>query len=141
MQTSAHSVWPQAQTGNGKKENRTLQRRSSHLQIKIIITCIYRPENIEHKLTKLQNKQTFQPDTQVSLSREMKEKAIKLPGKVVTMHSSPSGKRSENAGIHSFFLDYIHRFIKQGKTSAKGRISLVNCGELDQQVFPSENSV
>ena len=39
------------------------------------------------------------PETQVSLSRKMKENAIKLLGKVVLMRSSPSGKRSENAGI------------------------------------------
>ena len=59
MQTSAHSVWPQAQAGEGQEKNVTLQRRRSHLQIKIVITCIYRPEKKEHKLTKLQNKQTI----------------------------------------------------------------------------------
>ena len=60
MQTSAHSVWPQAPASEGQEENETLQRRRSHLQIKIVITCIYRPEKKkEHKLTKLQNKQTI----------------------------------------------------------------------------------
>ena len=35
----------------------------------------------------------------------MKENARKLLAKVVIMRSSPSGKRSENAGIHAFFQD------------------------------------
>ena len=44
--------------GNRKeRENGTLQRRRSHLKIKIIITCINRPENNEHILTKLENRQ------------------------------------------------------------------------------------
>ena len=35
----------------------------------------------------------------------MKENARKLFAKVVIMRSSPSGKRSENAGINAFFQD------------------------------------
>ena len=101
MQTSAYSLWPHAQAGKGQEQNETLQRRRSHLQMKIIITCIYRPENNEHKLTKLQKTDHF-PEGQVSLSREMKENARKLLAKVVIMRSSPCGKRSENAEIHAF---------------------------------------
>ena len=71
----------------------------------------------------------------------MKENARKLLAKVGIMRSFPNGKRSVNAGIHAIFLRSargIHRFGKHGKTSAKGRLSLVNCGELEG--FPSENS-
>ena len=59
MQTSAHSVWPQAPASEGQEENETLQRRRSHLQIEIVITCIYRPE--KKKSINLQNYKINRP--------------------------------------------------------------------------------
>ena len=55
------------------------------------------------------------------MSREMKENARKLFAKVAIMRSSPSGKRSENAGINAFFQDSAVFTVSQntGKRSQK----------------------
>ena len=69
----------------------------------------------------------------------MKENARKLLAKVGITRSFPNGKRSVNAGIHTIFLDSAGSpFRNTPENVRKGRISLVNCGELE--VFPSENS-
>ena len=59
----------------------------------------------------------------------MKENARKLLAKVGITRSFPNGKRWNTCDFPGF--SGIHHFGKHGKTSAKGRISLVNWGELE----------